>query len=349
MKDKKKYLISFAFSLILLILTCYFIFKDNSISDIINVLKNANIKYILISILMIVIYLITQAGYLKIIFKHLGEKVSLLKGFVYACIEFYFSGITPSSTGGQPVQMYYMKKDNIPIGKSSIAVLLVTAIFKMVLIILGILALIFKGSLILKNGALFNIIFFLGMAVNIAIIFGCLAIMFSKRLIKNISIKFIKFLSKIKLIKYPEKIVNKIENLLEEYTTAAKYIRENFGLSLKVFILTLVQRIAMFSVGYYIYKALGMQEYGYFDLMFIQVIIAIAIDSLPFPGGIGISEVMLTLIYEKIFGPDIVLPAMLLTRCISYYFCLIISGIVSLINHIRLTISTKEEQGKEIT
>ena len=318
----------------LFILTYWAIFKDNSITEIIEVFKNINILYIVIAFGLAIVFLLTNGIYMKKILKYLGYKISLWKGFVYACIEFYFSGITPSSTGGQPVQMYYMKKDKVPISTSSIAVLLITAIYKLVLIVLGIFALIFNTRLIVSNGTVFNIIFAFGMLMNFLIIFGCLFLMFSKKLVKKISKKTVKLLAKLRISKSPEKLLEKIERHLEDYAKGAKYIKENMSLSIRVFILTLIQRVAMFSIGYFVYKALGQNTYNYFDIMFIQVAIALAIDSLPFPGGIGISEVMLTMIYTKIFGEELGLPAMLLTRIVSYYFILLVSGVTTMVNHI---------------
>lgn len=352
MNDKRKHIGSIVFVLIVFAVTCYIIFKDNSPREIIEVFKTANIYYLLLGMSMIPIYIFVQGYYLKIILKYLGYKIKFIKGCIYSCIEFYFSGITPSSTGGQPAEMYYMRRDGVPVGVFSIAVLLITAIFKIVLILLGLMALLFNSSLILSNGITFNIIFFLGLFINSAIIFGCLFLMFSKNLVKTISTKTIRLLGRFKLTKYPEKMLEKFEKHLEEYSLGAKYIKENLKLSLKVILLTLLQRVAMFSVGYFVYRAMGLSEYSYFDIMFIQVAIALAIDSLPFPGGMGITEVMLLLIYDKIFGEDIAIPAMLLTRIISYYFCMIISSITTLVNHVvtskKQVVTENEEKIKEI-
>lgn len=345
MKDKKKYIYSIVFFVILFVLTYWAIFKDNSITEIIEVFKDVNVLYIIIAFGLAGIFLVTNGIYMKKILKYLGYKISLWKGFVYSCIEFYFSGITPSSTGGQPAQMYYMRKDKVPLSASSIAVLLITAIYKLVLIVLGIFALIFNAKLIISNGTVFNIIFAFGMLMNFLIIFGCMFLMFSKKLVKKISKKIIKLLAKLRISKSPEKLLEKIERHLEDYAKGAKYIKENMGLSVKVFLLTLIQRVSMFSIGYFVYRAFGQSTYGYFDIMFIQVAIALAIDSLPFPGGIGISEVMLTMIYTKIFGEELGLPAMLLTRIVSYYFILLVSGITTMVNHIN--VMKKENKNKK--
>ena len=59
-----------------------------------------------------------------------NKEIALKKGVFYALVEFYFSGITPSSTGGQPAELYYMTKDKIPVRTSTIALILTTIYFK---------------------------------------------------------------------------------------------------------------------------------------------------------------------------------------------------------------------------
>ena len=53
---------------------------------------------------------------------------------------------------------------------------------------------------------------------------------------------------------------------------------------LRVFAVTVVQRLAMFSIAYWVYLAMGLGEYSLFDMIALQTLIAMSIDSLPLPG-----------------------------------------------------------------
>ena len=56
-----------------------------------------------------------------------GYKASTLPRCIqYSFIGFFYSGITPSATGGQPVQLYYMNKDGNR-GSDSTVVLMTVA------------------------------------------------------------------------------------------------------------------------------------------------------------------------------------------------------------------------------
>lgn len=337
MKSKKKYIFSIAFFVILLVLTFYLLFSNNDVGSVIESLKNISYEYIVLGALLVFAYLFTESIYIKIILKSLNSKIHLWQGFVYSCIEFYFSAITPSSTGGQPAQAYYMAKDGIPIAKSSVTLLLNTITFKLVLLFMGIISITFYPELIFQNSILFTIVFIFGIIVNTAVIIACLMLMYSKRWVKSIAVFCIKAGSKLKLVKNKEAKLASFNSHLVEYQGSAKYIKEHFLVSVKVFFTTMLQRMAMFSIAFVVYKAFGLTGYSYLELMVIQIAIALAVDSLPLPGGIGASEAMLLLIYNKVFGETIAVPAMLVTRGLSYYLCLILSGLVVLINHLRIT------------
>lgn len=342
MKSKKKYIFSIIFFVILLILTFYLLFKNNDIEDVFLSLRNISYEYIVIGLILVLLYLFTESIYIKLILKSLNHKMHLWQGFVYSCIEFYFSAITPSSTGGQPAQAYYMAKDRIPFTKSSVTLLLNTITFKLVLLFMGIIAIIWHPELIFKNSILFTVIFIFGIVVNILVIIACLMLMYSKRWVKNIATLCIKLGAKLHIVKSKEEKLESFNTHLAEYQESAKYIKEHIGVSIKVCLITFIQRLAMFSIAYIVYKAFGMTEYSYIELVIIQLAIAIAIDSLPLPGGIGASEAMLLLIYDKVFGKDLSMPAMLVTRGLSYYLCLIISGFIVLLNHLRITFSKSQ-------
>lgn len=344
MKSKKKYLLSVIFFVILLVLTFYLLFKNNDINDVIVSLNNISYEFIILGLLLVLMYLFTESIYIKLILKSLKHKIHLWQGFVYSCIEFYFSAITPSSTGGQPAQAYYMHKDGIPFTKSSVTLLLNTITFKLVLLIMGLFAVIFYPSLIFYNSTLFTIIFIFGVVVNLAMIIACLMLMYSKLWVKNIALFCINLGHKLHLVKEKEKKIDSFYTHLAEYQESAKYIKKNIWVSVKVCLITFIQRLAMFSIAYIVYRAFGLNEFSYIELVVIQLIVAIAIDSLPLPGGIGASEAMLILIYDKVFGKELSLPAMLVTRGLSYYSCLLISGIVVLCNHLRITFAKSNDK-----
>ena len=70
-------------------------------------------------------------------------------------------------------------------------------------------------------------------------------------------------------------------------------------------------------------------------MILLQAAISVSVDMLPLPGGMGISERLFLQIFAPLFGSTtLTLSGMLLSRGISYYMLVILSGIITIITHI---------------
>jgi len=179
--------------------------------------------------------------------------------------------------------------------------------------------------------------------INLFIIGFIFAVIFSKNLVG----KFIKFivvlLSKFKIIKNVEYTLSKINVQLDEYTHGAKYIKNNPLLLVKVLGLTVLQLTSMYLVPYFIYKSFELSTYGIMDVLSIQSLLTIAVSSLPLPGAVGATESSFMVLFKIFFSKELILSAMLLSRGISFYAFLLISGIVTIIIHIKANYKQKAQ------
>lgn len=71
-------------------------------------------------------------------FHSLGEKAGFLQCIKYAFVGFFYSGITPSASGGQPMQLYYMNRDGHSFVHSTIALVCAAMAYKLILVLMGI-------------------------------------------------------------------------------------------------------------------------------------------------------------------------------------------------------------------
>ena len=65
-----------------------------------------------------------------------------------------------------------------------------------------------------------------------------------------------------------------------------------------VFAITVFQRFALFATTWFVYKAFGLSGSSAFVIIILQGTISVAVDMLPLPGGMGISE---QFIFKNIF------------------------------------------------
>ena len=344
----KKHALSLAFLILLIVVTFWFLLKDIGFTGLIKAVQKADPVYLLIGVGLVFVYFAGEGEAIRMITKSLGHSVTHRRGFVYACIDFYFSAITPSATGGQPVCIYYMNKDKIPVSVSSITLLLHTVVYKTILILLGFWVMFAKSTWFLGGNLSVKLLFILGIIINVITVVVCLLAMFSRRAIRKMAVWGIRVAGKIKLIKKPDEVTQKLLRSLETYANSAEYIRTHLFLVVRVFVVTLVQRIAMFAISYCVYKALGLARYDLFDMIALQTLIAMAIDSLPLPGGMGASEGVFTMLYRSVYGVKTLVPATVLTRGISYYFALVLSSICVIFNQSRIVRLEKNEKNESL-
>ena len=164
MKDIKNLIRNLIIFLTLIIITFYFIFRKQNISEVKNIIFSIDIKYLFIGILAMIGYIFFESLNIKSVLKSLGNKVSIFNTFRYTLIGFFFSGITPAASGGQPMEIYFMHKDGIPVSHGTLALLVELISFQLVIITSCILGAIINPHL-LDNGVIY--LFFAGLTLNL--------------------------------------------------------------------------------------------------------------------------------------------------------------------------------------
>ena len=321
------------FLAVLIALTFYLLLKDLNMSCLWENITEANGWFLLGGFLMMLVFLCLEGQCYRVMLRSLGEPAPLWPSFAYACADFYVSSITPSATGGQPAVVYYMKKDGVSVAKGSIILLLYTVIYKAVLITLGIAAVVLYPSLITEGEWYFQALFIYGVVLNLIVMSLFVLAMYSNKMIERVGRWFIRSGSKIRLVRNPDAKMTALEAQLQDYRESALHVRQHPLLLLKVYGWAMLQRLAMFSVSFWVYCSMGHSSLSIVHLIAIQVLISLAVDSLPLPGAVGAAEKMFLTLYGSIYAAGELEPALLLTRGINYYGCLLLCGIICVIYH----------------
>lgn len=328
---KNKYALSLLLFVLLFLVTYSWIFKNYDMNLLIESLKLCDMKYILLAIFSILMFPLFEAIFLISISKDMNIKMSFYKALGYVFTEIYFSGITPSSMGGQPIQMYEMKKDGIDYYKSSIIVLLNTIIYKFTLIFLLILSLIFFGRLIFNFSMFFNVLIILGFLLNLVIIIFFISLVYSKKTINFIKKIVYLFINKLFFIKNKNAKKEKFDEMINKYNILSDFTRNRPFIFVKSFIILLLQRMSFLLVSYFIYKSFGLSDYNIFIIIAFQVCVVASVDFLPIPGGVMATEGIILSVNGLLYKKDYVLSSMLLQRSISFYLLVLLSFVFYLI------------------
>ena len=258
--------------------------------------------------------------------------------FLFSSVGFFFSCITPSASGGQPMQIYYMKKEKISIPVSTVILMIVTITYKLVLVVIGVGIAIFGRGFLHKYLEGILPVFYLGLALNIFCVTFMTILVFHPLLAKAILVKGMKLLERLHLMKKKEGRLKKLEDSMDTYRNTAAYLKNNPFVIVKVIGITFIQRMALFAVTWFVYQAFGLHGTGFWEILFLQAVISVSVDMLPLPGGMGISETLFLNIFSPVFG-GLLLPGMVLSRGLGYYGELLISAVFTVVA--QLTIGKK--------
>ena len=250
----------------------------------------------------------------------------------YTFVSFFFSSITPGATGGQPMEVYYLKKEGINVSNSTMAILIHLCGYHLSSIILAIIGVIIMPE-VLKNGVIYFFIF--GTLLNlIPVTATIIGIFFPKLAVKLVGL-LIKILKAIK-IKNIEEISEKINKELEIYQESANYIKNNLKSFLHAMLLSTINMILYYSVPFFIYKAFGLSGKTIIDIILLQAIIHGTVCSMPLPGTVGVTETVFLLVYDMIYPSHLLQSALLVNRFINFYLFVFVSLVVYVITKIKL-------------
>lgn len=312
--------------IILVIFVFYFIFRDMDVEKIIETISNINGFYVVIAIASMCIFILCEAINIKRIIKVLGYKLSILKCINYSVNGFFFSSITPSASGGQPMQVYNMSRDKIKIAHSSLVLIIELLFFQIVTLAYSVIGFIAQYEILEDSVNSIKLLFTLGVGINVIVVSLLIVAMFSSSTINKIVNLVTKILVLFRCTQV-DAIIEKIDFIIEEYRGCAKFIATNKQLMMKTFLTTCVQIFSFHSIPYWVYRSFGLNEHSIFVFIGIQSVLFIAVSTIPLPGAVGVSESGFLVLFKILFPVPILGEAMLISRGISFYLFLLLSGI----------------------
>ena len=158
---------------------------------------------------------------------------------------------------------------------------------------------------------------------------------------KLVSATGMALLEKLHFLHHKEARIEKLNASMDQYRDTAVFLKEHKQVIVNVFAITMFQRFALFTATWFVYKAFGLGGAKAVAVITLQAVIAVSVDMLPLPGGMGISEKLFAMIFIPVFGKRLLLPGMILSRGIGYYTELGLSALLTIVAN--FTIGRKRE------
>ena len=345
-KRNRKGLLNALFLISIFLLTVWAVFKGEDLHQIGQALTMANPWWILPGIACVVLFIIGESAVILYLLRTLGTRIPFGHCCLYSFIGFFYSCITPSASGGQPMQVIAMRKDKIPVAVSTVVLAIVTITYKLVLVAIGLSVMLLRPAKIMQHLAGVEGLVYLGLGLNIIAISLLLMLVFCPSILRKCATVILGWIGRIRPFRHPERINAKLDEIMAQYTGTADYYRSHKLVIFNVFMITLLQRIILFLVTWLTYKAFGLSGDSLLTIVTLQAIISVVVDMLPLPGGMGISENLFLQIFLPVFGGALVLPGMLISRGVSYYTQLLISAAMTVAASFLLRNTNDKETSK---
>lgn len=313
---------------LILLLILYLILKDNFLV-IVTTIMNSNIWWILVAILFVFVYYICKSICLHLIVKEYKDNIKFKDIFKLTLVTQFFNGITPFSSGGQPMEVYYLNKVGVKVANGTNAIAIDFVLYQMALIVNGLLAIFlnYKYHFFASNSLLRKLTlvgFIINTLVGVGLLFICFSSWFNKWVLNII----VKISHKLGFIKDKDKFTSKWINNLNEFHDSAKLLVKNKSLFIKGFIYNFVGLLAFYVVPFFVFLALGNNSINAVEAITASAYVLVIGAFVPIPGGSGGIEYGFLQFFGNFVSGGLLSAGLLIWRFVTYYLGIIIGAVM---------------------
>lgn len=331
----KKQLVWFALMAALLGATAYTILGQQSPGELMRAITRADVRILLLALPVMALFIACEAGATRLVLGALGCAQPFRRCYFYSCTGFFFSNVTPSATGGQPAQVYYMNRDGVPVVSGTIDMLLVSIGYHTAVVGYAVAALYFGRHLLEQLGGQVGVLLGVGLSIFVVLNVVMILLLFLPGPARRLGMWGIALACRLVRRLDRAQLEDKLEQVLAQYRQGAQVIARNPLVLVGVVALSAAQLGCSYLIPYLVYRSFGLSGMGLVEVAGLQVLCTVAVGFLPLPGSAGAAEGVFLRTFLVVFGSGLVAPAMILTRTVNCYLMLVVTGAVTLLGHLR--------------
>ena len=302
--------------------------KELSFSHMAEMVRDSDPMWFTMGILCMLGFIVFEGEAILCIISSIGYKRSQGQGMIYSGSDIYFSAITPSATGGQPASAFFMIKDGIP-GVTVTAALIVNLVmYTLAIITIGIICIILKHSLLGKLSFLSKLLIVFGFAALALLAVWFYLLLRKRKWVYSIGRACIALLGKLHIIRDVEGRQRNLARKMSDYKKSVELMTGKHVMLFKTFMFNLLQRASQITVTLMMFLATGGDAAKSGDVWATQSFTVIGSNCIPIPGAMGVSDYLLLDGLGGLMDNDTAVKLELLSRSVSFYSCVIISGII---------------------
>ena len=327
-KPANKKLTIFNFVLIVIIFVGLFIYMVcvDGMDNIITVLHQVDYKWVLGGLGCLLITWICETITLHLPMKKMYPHQTITNSIKVTMIGLLFNNVTPFSSGGQPMQAYELTKTGKRVSDSLSALAMKFIITQIALVVTTLLVVAIEFDFFANLMQNFVWLAIVGFAINILAIIVVIIAGIKKRAITIFTTPIIKFLGKIRIIKNPDKTIEKLDESIDNFRGQFQFMRKQKKMVLFMFLTAVIQSLAYYSITYMVYRAFGNYGISFWQIIPVQAFLLLLMTFIPTPGsGLG-AEGGFLLLFNSIFKEGTINMSILFWRIYTFYLPIIIGA-----------------------
>ncbi len=323
-------------TIIILIITLgvlYFSLKDQ-FQQVVTTLLRVDLKFILVAICCYAVYIFLKA-WVTYISVGDAKKISLLEAVKHNIITQFFNGITPFSTGGQPMEIYMLHEHGIRSTKATNIIMLNFIFYQVALVLFGICAVIYNQITgVLSYHQFLGSLVLIGFLINTGIAFFLLFLASSKKFTNLIVSVFLKLGEKFHFIKNREEQKEKWEERLNDFHQYTKELKQNKTLFFVGVVANFIGLFCFYAIPLFIvYSLHDFTSLHLFEAITASAYVLIMGSFVPIPGASGGIEYGFVQFFGNFIAGSKISAVLLIWRFITYYLGMIVGAICFNFHH----------------
>ena len=296
--------------------------SNHELGMIMDALKSLRAHWVWMAAGCIAVYLLLRMAQLKYYLARRGYRISWMQAAEVTGAGQFYSAITPSASGGQPMQLLHLHRMGVPVSTGTACISVKFLGFQTGYLLIGGLMLLFRRGMIGQQLADFGWLVALGFVVNAALIAAVLLTIPRTKILERMIRWLIRVGERLHIVKDGKSALESFQNMLADYRDALVQLLRSPLDAFVMFALSIAQVIVYMCVIVCIYRAFGLASVQSVDLFAIQLALFIAAAFIPLPGAAGAQESGFCAFFAGIFPEASMIPAMLCWRFFSYYLLL---------------------------
>lgn len=326
--DTKGYAKGLAFIAGTFAVLCIWLLKQYSIQALWKMMLGLRPLWILAALGLMVVYWVFESLGLHLAVSRFVPTQNPGDTFCATMIGQFFNCITPFSSGGQPMQAWYLVKKGVSLSFASCSLLIKFIVYQFVLTIYSALTLLLCFKSFAGRISSIGWLIFVGFGVNLLVITGLLCLGFLRRPTEKVLYGSVSLLKKVKLIseQAASKAKERIQKELMEFYEGFAQIRQDIGGILTMSALTAVQLTAFFLIPLCIFYAFGLGKADVLLMICAGAFVLNFTSFIPLPGAAAGAEIGFHTIFSIFFPTHILSVAILFWRLLTFYLPICVGG-----------------------